>query len=397
LNPNKVVSPYKLIWSALFVLIFTTGCVAARQGESWPTLSTLTVSGEQIISVSFNDQINFVNPTNGSVVNLLNAEGEVRRDDQGNPRRFIIEGGTYDNAQFFARPVPLQDSQELLIATLNQRLISIDPVTGTAESTAGLQLPGQVIADVLVDDGVVYVPLKAGDVAAIDQGSGEILWTVETEAGVWSAPILVDDVLYFGSIDHLVYAVDRRRGNVLWTQNLEGGVAAAPVYHNGRIYVGSFSHKMFELDAENGTILAEHEGNNWVWSTPVIVDDVLYYTDLSGFVYALDITAGLTPIWSEQIAERGIRAAPLVAGGDVIVASRDGKVYWLDRATGTLIFDDEIEGRPEILADMLLLEPGDTLDIDEPIIVVSTMDMGRLLVAFPLDYRSGYNGWTFAR
>lgn len=394
---RTVVAPHKLIWSFLIVLVLTTGCVAARQGESWPAVSALTLFDEQVVTVSYNDQINFVDPTNGSVVNLLNAEGEVRRDEQGNPRRFVVSGNNYDNAQFFARPVLSDNSDELLVATLNQRLLAIDPVTGTAESTTGISLPGQVIADVVPVEGVVYVPLKLGNLVALNQESGEVLWEVDTEAGVWSAPLIVDGMLYFGSIDHLVYAVDIGSGEVLWTQNLEGGVAATPAYHDGRIYAGSFSHKIFEMDAETGNILAEHEGNNWVWHTPIIADDVLYYADLSGYVHALDITNGLAPIWSVQVAERGIRAAPLVAGEDVLVASRDGKVYWLDRSTGTLVFDDEIEGRPEILADMVLLEPSETLDIEEPIVVVSTMNMGQLLVAFPLDYRSGYNGWTFAR
>ena len=55
-----------------------------------------------------------------------------------------------------------------------------------------------------------------------------------------------------------------------------------------------------------------------------------------------------------QIAERGIRAGPVVYGERVIVASRDGRVYWLDRRDGVLINSREIDNRPELLGDMLL-------------------------------------------
>ena len=100
--------------------------------------------------------------------------------------------------------------------------------------------------------------------------------------------------------------------------------------------------------------------------------------DLGGYVHALDSTSGLREIWSIQVADRGIRAGPLVYDQRVIVASRDGKVYWLDSFDGELINAREIEGAPELLGNLLLLEPSETLDIDEPLVIVSSVDPGRL-------------------
>ena len=78
----------------------------------------------------------------------------------------------------------------------------------------------------------------------------------------------------------------------------------------------------------------------------------------------------------------------------MIVASRDGKVYWLDRRDGSLINAREIEGRPELLGDLLLLEPSETLNIDQPLILVSSADAGRLLIAFEVD---GRQTWVHSR
>lgn len=386
----------KLVWIVLLLILVTTGCVSPRRGVSWPAVSTVIVNGERKIVVAYNEHIALVEPSNGALVSLQNAEGEVRRDEEGNERQFVIDGNNYEKAQFFAAPLRV-DEETLLFPSYNDRLLEFDIVTASAESTTGIALPGQVIASIVATEDKWYVPLKARHVVAIDPDTYDVLWTAETQEGVWSTPLLVDDSLYFGEVDHIFYAVDAESGETIWTQDLGGAIAASPTYYDGRLFVGSFSHKMVELDSESGEILSEHEGANWIWSSPVIREDVLYYTDLSGFVYALDINNGLQEVWSRQVAEKGIRAAPLVVGEDVIVASRDGKVYWLDRETGVVINEREVDGRPEILSDILLLEPDETLNIAEPIIVVSTMDTGKLLVAFPLDYRSGINGWTYSR
>ena len=85
---------------------------------------------------------------------------------------------------------------------------------------------------------------------------------------------------------------------------------------------------------------------------------------------------------------------PLVYGERVIVSSRDGKVYWLDRYDGELINAREIDDRPELLGDMLLLQPSDTLVIDEPLLLVTSVHDGRLLIAFGVD---GRQTWVYPR
>ena len=91
-------------------------------------------------------------------------------------------------------------------------------------------------------------------------------------------------------------------------------------------------------------------------------------------MHALDTRNGLAERWSVQVAERGIQAGPLFYDGRVIVSSRDGKVYWLDSRDGELINAREIEGAPELLGNLLLLEPSETMNIDEPLIIVSSVD-----------------------
>ena len=120
---------------------------------------------------------------------------------------------------------------------------------------------------------------------------------------------------------------------------------------------------------------------------------MLYVTDLGGYVYALNISDGFKEIWKTQAATKGIRPAPLVTDDSIIVGSRDGFVYWLERASGAPRF--KVEVGAEILSDMLIVHPTEALDLPEPLIIVSTVDSNRLVVALPLD--GGESVWKYPR
>jgi outer membrane protein assembly factor BamB len=87
----------------------------------------------------------------------------------------------------------------------------------------------------------------------------------------------------------------------------------------------------------------------------------------------------------------------------VIVATRDGHLHWLNRSDGTPVTeaDSETGGfvdrvRPlkgQIFSDLLLIQPGEGLDLDSPTVVVSTMSPEELLVAF--NVTNGQRLWSY--
>lgn len=396
MKTSQYVMRYRVLLLVLLALVVSAGCVPVRMGVSWPVMDTIMMNGETRLMVAYNHVVTLIEPSNGALTRLENAEGEVRYDEQNNPRTWSVDGHQYENAQFFARPVPL-DEETLLFPAYNNRLLEVDLLTATVSSTAGIPLSGPTIAEAVLTDKMLYVPLKEGDVVALDRETYDQKWKADTDAGVWTTPLLVDNTLYVASIDHHLYAFDAETGASLWKNpvDLQGLASAAPLYYDGFLYIGSYSHTVFKISV-NGEIVDQFDANNWIWSTPVVDDGMLYVTDLSGYVYAID-PEDMTALWSVKAGTKGIRPAPLVTEAYVIVASRDGVVYWLSRSTGEVVNRREIEGRPEILSDMLLLEPSDSLKISETLIVVSTVDPAHLVYAFPLDYKSGYQGWAYRR
>lgn len=376
----------------LLCLFSLTACVGARMGVSWPSIGLIDLNGEQHIALAYNNDVALLTPSNGLPARLLNpVNGQPLRDNDGNPRSWIFRGSDNGGGQFYAQPIPI-DSETMLIADNNKRLLRVDSVV--VELVRAIPIEDKVVASMLAADGVLYVPFQDGGLGAYSLDGFRELWRVPTEEGIWAKPLLVGDNLIFPSLDHHLYAVDRESGAIQWTVDLGGAVASTPLLANDRLYVGSFNKRFFEISLD-GAILSSYETQNWVWGTPAIDEDgFVYLADLSGYVHALDAEAGLALRWSQQIAERGIRAGPLVVDDRVVVASRDGKVYWLDRYDGALINAREIDDRPELLGDMLLLEPSESLAIDEPLLLVTSVHDGRLLIAFGVD---GRQTWVYPR
>jgi outer membrane protein assembly factor BamB len=349
--------------------------------------------------VAYNDRIVMVDPADGKPLELLDSECQPRPpDSEGNLRiwQFIPGNGK----QFYSLPLVL-DGETLLAVAYDQYLFEIDRTGARGSVSAGIQvqgLSGHTVADMTASDDLIYMGLSASNLVALDRQTYDLVWTAKTDHGVWSKPLLANGVLYFSSLDHHLYAVDAETGERLWRLDLQGTVTSSPLLYKDKLYIGSFGRKFFEISLD-GEILNEYVAEDWIWGTLAIVDGILYGADLAGNVYALDTTENLRQVWKQKVANRAIRPTPLVLENTIIVASRDQRVYWLNRADGTLKVDSE--GNPlvrelqaEILSDVLLVEPGGGADVPEPYIIVSTINPGQLLAAYALD--NGQVIWSYS-
>jgi outer membrane protein assembly factor BamB len=389
LNSVKWLARPHLLGAAILAVVLVSACVPVRQEASWPALSV--IGEEQNIVVAYWDRVVMINPEDGAPVRLRDADGEVRVDENGNARLWDFRGQEGTPSQFYATPALVGDDT-LLIPSYTHRLFEVGLDTARADRDVdGDELLGQAVSNPVLANDLLYLGYSERDLVALNAADRTEAWRVPTNQGVWSQPLIVDEVLYFTSLDHNLYAVNPTTGTELWKLNLEGAAPEAPIYHNGSLYVGSFARKLFKISTD-GEILAEFTTRDWVWSAPTIVDDVLYAGDMGGSVYALDISGdGFEQIWQMQVAGRAIRTSPLVAGDYVIVGSRDQKVYWLNRADGSTFFSRDVAG--EVLSNMLLIEPSETVDIAEPLVIVGTPTHSEVLVAFTL--QNGERAWFY--
>jgi outer membrane protein assembly factor BamB len=402
LNIRQFFARPSLLGALVLFSLVVAGCGPAPLGTGWPSISLLSsVCGgktTETIAVAYNDRIVQVNPADGTAVVLKDANCANRPpDDTGKLRAWDFR--PTGNKQFFTAPLPIDD-QKMLAISYDQHLYTIDDTLAQATVADGRTIDGysgHAVTDMVASPDFIYLALNSKDVVALDRNTLDVKWKAPTDHGVWGKPLLVDDTLYFSSLDHFLYAVDAKTGTQKWKIDLLGAVTGTPLYADGKLYIGSFARQLFEISTD-GKILNQKPTSDWVWGTPVIDNGILYVGDLGGSLYAFDTANNLQQIWVQKVAAGAIRATPLIVGDVIIVGARDQKLYWLKRTDGTAI--NGSDGKPlvreltaPILSDLLLIQPGDGVDIPKPYIVVSTTSTTQLLVAYTLD--NGESKWSY--
>ena len=271
--------------TALLVLTaFITGCVGTRLGVSWASVSL--VGEQENILLAFNNFVVQIDPRDGSPVQLLDEAGNIRVvPETGEPRTWNLQAEGSPQ-QFYSAPLPVRDGK-LWFANYDRRLTEVDLLAARIDNPAGIPLADRAVADPIIDEDTLYIGYAAGDLQALDLDSPSVvLWTFETESGIWAEPLLLDGVLYFGAMDHNLYAVDARTGEELWRVDLGGAVGGTPALDDGSLYIGSFDRRVFKVSLD-GEILAERTVDDWIWGAPVVRDGTVYAADMGGNVYAL--------------------------------------------------------------------------------------------------------------
>ncbi|MQQ06861.1 PQQ-binding-like beta-propeller repeat protein [Epibacterium sp. SM1979] len=220
----------------------------------------------------------------------------------------------------------------------------------------------------LVRDGLVYV--VAGDDTgwAVRAKDGRIAWQVKASPSPANilgapAPVLTRDlaVFAFGSGD--LTATFRKGGFQRWNASIAGertgstigtinDVTGGPVVVGSRIFVGNHGGRTAAFDAESGLRLwtARQGALGPVWPA----GDSLFQVSDTNRLLRLDADSG-DVIWSVRLpgfvkdkprkrAEVVANYGPILAGGQVIVASNDGFLRFYDPTNGSLTRQVEIDG-----------------------------------------------------
>ena len=151
-------------------------------------------------------------------------------------------------------------------------------------------------------DHVVYVSnLEPGQVVALAQSDGRILWKHPLPGRSESSPLIVGNKLIVGCECNTVFALNKRTGATIWERHVNGAVKASPAYEDGIIYIGDYSGEMNAIRANDGSIKwqAGSQGSGF---------------GRSGRFYA----------------------AATVAFGRVYAGNVDGRMYSFDQQTGNL-------------------------------------------------------------
>lgn len=207
--------------------------------------------------------------------------------------------------------------------------------------------------------GIVYAGSTDGSLYALDEADGRLRWRYDAGSAVSSSAAAGGGLVFAQSYDGDVFALRATDGQAVWRRSLGPPMALAWGHESGDVYrsspalvgtqllIGGVDGALYSLDARSGAIVWRLQTGGRIWSSPAVRDGAVYVGSQDGKLYCADLRTG-APRWTFatdgaalRSAEFGydrrtIQSSPSVAGGIVYVGSRDGTLYAVDAANGTL-------------------------------------------------------------
>jgi outer membrane protein assembly factor BamB len=189
-----------------------------------------------------------------------------------------------------------------------------------------------------------------GRITALNAISGDILWEQRIDASASTAPALADGIVYAVGSDSRAWAIEAETGRIVWTvsstpspSGLLGG--AAPAVTDRLVLLPFPSSEIAAVLRRSGLrvwaapISGQRPGRVYarltdVTGDPVVVGDRSYAGNPSGRTIAINTLSG-ERIWS---ADEGATSPVQVFAGSVFLMSDQNELVRLDAETGTRIW-----------------------------------------------------------
>ena len=227
-------------------------------------------------------------------------------------------------------------------------LIALSAAACTGATACGQVANPDGWAGGVVVDGVIYTGSMDGTLLALDADSGQSIWEFDGLVGedrrhaFYGDPVVVGDIVYAAGYDGHLYAVSRLDGSKIWDvpvgesrEQLVGG----PGHGDGIVVVGSSDGSVYAFAADNGSELWTFETGSMVWTTPLVDEGIVFFGSLDKNIYALSLKGG-SELWRFK-ARGAVTAPPAKLGERLFVGAFDGTFYALDANSGSELWTFE--------------------------------------------------------
>lgn len=151
----------------------------------------------------------------------------------------------------------------------------------------------------IVIDDIIYFGSPDGNFYALDVDTGYMKWFVQTKGAVNSVPVADDENVYFGSNDGRVYAVSRLDGQEKWNFYTGQTVQSLVARYKDMVIFTSDTGATYFLDL-NGKPVFQLPNPVWSHHTFQVYDGIIYWAPLGRSFGAYDIDKR-TFLWTVDI------------------------------------------------------------------------------------------------
>ncbi len=260
--------------------------VIALDQESGDEAWRARVSSEVLAVPKATDNVVVVRTADGKIVGLDAESGErIWFHDRSVPVLTLRGTGS-----------PVVDAGRVIGGFASGKLVALDIHDGKKLWEASVAISRgrselarlvDIDADPVIRQGVVYVASFQGNVAAVSEDSGVVLWRRDLSS---YAGLAADEgQVYVTDDESHLWALDARTGASLWKQDkLHARAATAPVVYGDFVVVGDLEGYLHWMSREDGRLEARTRlDDEPISSPPRVVGDVLYVYDDAGVLAAM--------------------------------------------------------------------------------------------------------------
>ena len=271
---------------------------------------------------------------------------------------------TMDSLRFWQNDEIDTDEPRDLISFSNQKFIEIEwKKSFEGENILGNFVPGFSSQKLFFSD-------SQGTVSSMNAIDGNILWTKELDF-LASGTSAGYGIVVVSDTKGNVIALTQDQGTILWKSNVKGEVLSKAAVDAKLVIVKTNSGELIALDKDTGSIEWSYRSKLPLLtvrgsSSPVIIDDKIYTSFDNGRLGVFDLNSGF-PLWDGAISYvRGISelenlidadSPPLVEGGLIYSTNYQGNLNIFDIAQKRSVWSYETSSfySPLIIRGMLII------------------------------------------
>ena len=236
----------------------------------------------------------------------------------------------------------------LYIGTENGDVLALSQETG--EVLWRTEVKGEVVAAPSAGEGWIAVTTASGYVAALHPDTGEIRWQIETDVPALSlrgtsSPTIAGGGVLIGTATGKLSVIILERGIPAWEQAIGSSQGSTeleqlidadskPLVNGSSIYSIAYNGNLSALELMSGRILWKREYSSY--RNLSIDSGVLYLTDVKGNVAAVDAASGIEKWTSSELYNRRL-TQPVVYKDMIVVGDYEGYSHFFDKNTGQIV------------------------------------------------------------
>lgn len=269
----------------------------------------------------------------------------------------------------------------LYVGTEEGEVIALSQSTG--EVLWRVEVKGEVISAPAAGEGWIAIMTGAGQVTVLHPDTGEERWSSETDVPALSlrgtsSPSISNGGVLVGTATGKLTVILLEKGIPAWEQAIgtsQGSteldrlvdVDSSPIINGKTVYSIGYNGNLVALDMLSGRVMWKREYSSY---RNLAVDNRnIYLTDAKGTVSAVDAASGIER-WSISELKNRHLTQPVVYRETIVVADFEGYIHFIDRTSGELVarhkyFNGWINGlegaqaKMSVSDDMLFLQTRD--------------------------------------